>query len=71
LIVHSPEDQDSYVSIRYVEFFNVGKAGKKGSYPIHLMGNSFMKNSVIEYNSIHQSFNRGIGLNGVKDVSVF
>lgn len=53
-----------------VEFTQVGQAFQLGRYPIHFHMIGTAHDSYIKQNSIHESYNRGTTLHGVKYLTV-
>ena len=56
--------------IENIELFNFGFSAKLGRYPIHfhIVGN--VADSYIRNNVIHQTFNRGITVHGLKQLTL-
>lgn len=71
-MLHSGTQNDHVIGkIENIELFNVGQSSKLGRYPIHfhMVGN--VADSYIKGCAIHQTFNRGITVHGVQQLTLF
>lgn len=63
--------EQTIVKISDVEFVNVGQASQIGRYAITLANINNMHDSYIRKNSIHNSFNRAIGMKMINYLKVY
>ncbi|CAK89031.1 unnamed protein product (macronuclear) [Paramecium tetraurelia] len=68
--INGRQSEGTIVKISNVEIANGGQTNLVGRYPIHFFNNEEMDQSLIEGNSIHDSYSRCIVLNNVKYLRV-
>lgn len=65
IMLHSPGDESSIGRIMYIELTDVGQAFKLGRYPIHFHLIGTVAKSLVQGNSIHQTYNRAVTIHAV------
>ena len=65
LMTHSPGHESAIVRLDGVELRNMGQGYRIGRYPINFHWIGRVRRSFVRQCSVHHSFNRGIGMNGV------
>ena len=70
IMLHSPGDETVVGRIENCEFKDVGQAFMLARYPIHFHMIGTVQKSYIRGNSIHDTFNRGTTLHGVRFLEV-
>ena len=70
MMVSSPGHETSVGRIEFVEFRNVGQDFMIGRHPINFHNLGTTHNSYVRGNSIWQSYNRGIAIEGVHNLRI-